>query len=420
MSEPVRVSTVLGESFSDLHREVRSGEYTHWWLKGGRGSLKSSAASIEVVFCLLRNPDVNFVVLRKVAKTLRKSVYAQMLWAIGALGVSAAFKASLSPLEITYRPTGQKIVFEGLDEPEKLKSLKFEQGYCGGIWFEEIDQFHGMEEVRNVQQSLLRGGEHFWCFYSFNPPRSRDSWVNKLLAAPVPDSWRVYDSCYLDAPPSWLGPEFLAIADALKESDDRAYRHEYLGEPVGSGGNVFDNVEVREITDAEIATFGHIYNGVDFGYFPDPWVFVRMSYDAPRRTLYLFGEESGVKLSDEAAAERIKPHLSDEQGNLRRETVTCDSADPKAIAKYRGLGLDARGAVKGPGSVDHRMKWLASRSKIVIDPARCPLAAREFVAYELERTKDGEYVSGYPDRDNHSIDSTGYALERVIGRRVNV
>ncbi len=420
MSEPVRVSTVLGESFSDLHREVRSGEYTHWWLKGGRGSLKSSAASIEVVMSVMRRPEANAVVLRKVAKTLRKSVYAQVLWAIQVLGVSSAFKASLSPLEITYRATGQKIIFEGLDEPEKLKSLKFEHGYCGILWFEEIDQFGGMTEVRNVWQSLLRGGEDFRCFYSFNPPRSRDNWVNRLLAAPVPASWRVHESCYLDAPAEWLGPEFLAVAHALEETDERAYRHEYLGEPVGTGGNVFDNVEIREITDEEIKTFGAFYNGVDFGYFPDPWVFERMAYDAPRRTLYLVGEESGVKLSDEAAVERITPHFSDEQGNLRRETVTCDSADPKAIAKYRGLGLDARGAVKGPGSVDHATKWLASRTRIVIDPARCPLAAREFVAYELERTKDGEYVSGYPDRDNHSIDATRYGLERVIGRRVNV
>jgi PBSX family phage terminase large subunit len=204
MTSEVRVSEVLAPNQHDFHRDVKAHEATHYWLAGGRGSTKSSAASIELWLTLIRNPGVNAVVLRKVAKTLRKSVYAQVKWAAVTLGLSDRIKATTSPMEIVYEPTGQKIVFEGLDEPEKIKSLKFESGYSGIVWFEEIDQFGGMEEVRNVQQSLLRGGDLFWCLYSFNPPRSRDNWVNKHLSTERPGN-RVYRTDYRDVPVVWLG-----------------------------------------------------------------------------------------------------------------------------------------------------------------------------------------------------------------------
>jgi PBSX family phage terminase large subunit len=415
----VLLDDVLAPNQWELHRDVMDHAATHYWLAGGRGSTKSSAASIELLLLLIKNPGVNAVVLRKIAKTLRKSVYAQVQWAIAMLGLSAKFKATVSPMEITYRPTGQKIVFEGLDEPEKIKSLKFPAGYCGVVWFEEIDQFHGMEEVRSVHQSLLRGGDLFWCFYSFNPPRSRNNWVNRHLSTGIPGN-RVYRTTYLDVPPEWLGEQFILEAEQLAELDERAYRHEYLGEVVGTGGNVFENVTLRAITDDEIDGFDRVYNGVDWGYFPDPWVFLRMHYQAAQRRLLVFDERSGVKLSNEQTAELVKAALSDRSGNFVRETVTCDSAEPKSVDNYRALGIDARRALKGPGSVEHGMKWISTRVEIVIDPKRCPLAAREFTAYEFERNREGEYVSSYPDADNHSIDAARYALEHVTTRRANV
>lgn len=418
-SEPVRLSETIAPSFHDLHRDVRDHSATHVWLRGGRGSTKSSFASVEVIMLLLRNPDVNAVVLRKVADTLRSSVYAQLLWAISALGLDAKFRATTSPMEIEYLPTGQRIIFRGVDKPEKIKSLKVAKGYVGVTWFEEIDQFAGMAEVRNIHQSLMRGGDRFWALYSFNPPRSRDNWVNRELATPHADRI-VHASDYRDVPADWLGEQFIAEAEALRDLDEKAYRHEYLGEVVGTGGNVFENVVLREITDAEIETFDVTYNGVDFGYFPDPWVFLRIHYQAAQRRILIFDEATGVKLSNEASAAVINARLSDRAGNVRRETVTCDAAEPKSVDNYRALGIDARRAVKGPGSVEHGIKWLASRVEIVIDPKRCPLAAREFMAYEHEQNREGEYVSGYPDADNHTIDAARYALERVTTRRHNV
>jgi PBSX family phage terminase large subunit len=419
MTSEVRVSEVLAPNQHDFHRDVKAHEATHYWLAGGRGSTKSSAASIELWLTLIRNPGVNAVVLRKVAKTLRKSVYAQVKWAAVTLGLSDRIKATTSPMEIVYEPTGQKIVFEGLDEPEKIKSLKFESGYSGIVWFEEIDQFGGMEEVRNVQQSLLRGGDLFWCLYSFNPPRSRDNWVNKHLSTERPGN-RVYRTDYRDVPVVWLGEQFLLEAEQLRELNETAYKHEYLGEVVGTGGNVFENVVLRTITDEEIATFDRVYNGVDFGFFPDPWVLGRHHYQKAQRRLFIFDEAHDWKLSDEQAANLIKQHLSDANGTVRREKVVCDSAEPKAIDKYRHLGINARGAVKGPGSVEHGMKWLATRVEIVIDPKRCPLHSEEFTSYEHERNAAGDYISSYPDENDHGISACRYGLEEVMNRRANV
>lgn len=225
----------------------------------------------------------------------------------------------------------------------------------------------------------------------------------------------MHSSDYRGVPVEWLGEQFIAEAELLLELDERAYRHEYLGEVVGTGGNVFENVVLRAITDEEIAAFDRVYNGLDWGYFPDPWLFTRIAYQAAQRRLLIFDEASEVKASNEATAAIVRQHLGD-----RRETVTCDSAEPKSIDNYRALGIDARGAAKGPGSVEHGIKWLSSRVEIVIDPNRCPLAAEEFMAYEHEQNRAGEYVSGYPDADNHTIDAVRYALERVTTRRANV
>ena len=429
MSEAVRLSSVIAPAFHELHRSVRAHEVTHHWLRGGRGSTKSTFISIEILMLLMRNPFANAIVMRKVGKTLRNTVYAQLLWSIGALGLDSKFRATVSPMEITYKPTGQKIVFIGLDEPEKIKSIKFVAGYPALVWFEEVDQFSGMEEIRNVHQSLLRGGDVFWCFYSFNPPRSRDNWVNHEVT--VERTGRiVHSSDYRDVPEAWLGEQFYAEIEELLRTegkterqvlvDDRAYRHEYLGEVTGSGGNVFENVVLREVTDAEIASFDRVYNGVDWGWYPDPWTFGRCAYLPAQRSVVIFDEASGTRLSNEQSAAIVKRHLSDKDGNVRREPVVCDSAERKSTENYRALGIDARNAVKGPGSREHGFKWLASRAEIVIDPKRCPLAAREFVSYEFEQNREGTYVSGYPDGDDHSIDRTRYALESVMTRRRNV
>lgn len=401
----------MGPAYKDVHRAVKSGAYNQFVLAGGRGSLKSSYVSAEIILQLVQHPGIHAVVLRKVANTLRKSVFAQYQWAIDKLGLSSKFLATVSPMELTYLPTGQKILFFGTDDPSNLKSIKVPFGYIGILHFEEWDQFSGLEETRNIEQSVLRGGEIALEFKTFNPPKTRDNFANRYILQSKPGQL-VHKSTYLQAPPDWLGPRFIADAEHLKETNYPAYEHEYLGVANGSGGQVFDNLDIRVIAPEEIRGFDRIYNGVDWGYYPDPWAFNRMHYDAGRRTLYIFGELTRRKAGNRETADALI-----EYGITGTDRITADSAEKKSVMDYREYGLDCRTAIKGPGSVDYSHKWLQSLTKIVIDPDRCPDTAAEFLNYEYDRDKSGEVISGYPDRNNHHIDAVRYAMESVWKRR---
>lgn len=411
MMSDIRLSEKIGSAFYNVAHDVFHHGHTHYDFSGGRGSLKSSTVSVLVPLLLINNPGTHALVLRKVANTIRDSVYAQYIWAIGELGMAAYWEAKVSPMELIYKPTGQKIMFRGADDPMKIKSIKVPFGYIAVTHFEEKDQFAGRAEIRTVLQSTMRGGSMFWNFESYNPPISRDNWANKDSLEERADRL-CHKSTYLQAPPEWLGEQFLAEAEHLKATDERAYQHEYLGIPVGTGGNVFDNLELREITDEEMSHFDHIYQGVDYGWFPDPFAFIRLHYDRARETIYLMDEIYQNKLTNEASGNIII------QRGYKDAYITCDSAEPKSVADYRAMGLPAKAAVKGPGSVDYGMKWL-QRRKIVIDRKRTPNAYNEFVNYEYDRNKDGDIISGYPDENNHLIDATRYAVER-ISRRMGV
>lgn len=409
----IHITSLIGPAFYDLTRDVFRHGHTHYDVSGGRGSLKSSWVSLMVPPLLIVSPDTHALVLRKVGNTIRDSVYAQYIWAIGELGMSEYWEARKTPMELIYKPTGQKIMFRGADDPMKIKSIKVPFGYIAVTHFEEKDQFAGRQEIRTILQSTMRGGAKFWNFESYNPPISRDNWANLDSLEERADRL-CHKSTYLEAPPEWLGEQFLAEADFLKETNERAYRHEYLGEAVGNGSDVFENLEIREITDEEIARFDRVENGLDWGYFPDPWAFNRVYYDSARQTLYIFDELTEYKKGNSETAELLKRH-----GLTREDRITADSAEPKSVADYNKMGLRCSGAEKGPGSVEYSMKWLQSLRAIVIDPRRCPDTREEFSGYEYERTRDGDIVSGYPDRDNHHIDAVRYATEHIWKRPGN-
>lgn len=405
-----RLTDIVSPVFSEPHRLIKSGEIDELVAKGGRGSTKSSYMSIVLFMQLLRHPECHAVVLRKVANTLRNTVYAQMCWAIGALGLTGKCTCTVSPMQIIYRPTGQRIMFFGADDPGKIKSIKVPQGYIGIVWFEELDQFSGPEEVRNIEQSTLRGGPYSLTLKSFNPPAASRNWANRY-ALETKAGKLVHHSTYLTTPPEWLGQRFLDDADHLRKTNDTKYRHEYLGEAVGNGTQVFDNLHLRTITDKQIKSFDRIYNGVDWGWYPDPWAFNRVYYDANRKVLCIFDEARRNKTSNTDTAEIVKSKT------LPGEIITADNAENKSISDYRALGLRARAAEKGPNSVAYSMKWLQSLRAIIIDPKRCPYTAREFGEYEYSLDKYGEPDGSYPDADNHHIDAVRYALERVYRRR---
>ena len=356
----------------------------------------------------MEDPNIHAVVIRKVGNTIKNSVLPQIVWGLEQLGVLDKFRVKLSPPEITYKKTGQKILFFGLDDPAKVKSIKLPFGYVGIVWFEELDQFSGMEEIRNVLQSLLRGGPSYQVFGTYNPPKSRNNWVNEEILVDDPDRL-VHHSTYLTVPEDWLGPQFLAEAEKLKAKNERAYRHEYLGEVTGTGGAVFENVENIAMSDELVGNFDRLYYGLDFGFAVDPLAYVAMYYDAKREDLYIFDEIYQQKLTNSQAAGRIAQRTGD-------RLIIADSAEPKSIKEMKDYGLHITGARKGPDSVEHGIKWLQDRAHIYIDKRRCPNAFREFISYEYERNREGQFISAYPDKNNHAIDAVRYGMGPAMPR----
>ena len=209
------LSETISPAFAESHRAVKAGTINELVEKGGRGSCKSSYISLEIILLILKNPLIHACVFRKYGNTLRTTVYTQVVWAIAQLGLTRKFRCTVSPMECTYLPTGQKIMFFGLDDPGKVKSIKVPFGYIGIDWFEELDQFDGPEQIRNVEQSTLRGGSFSFTFKSFNPPAMARNWANRYVLEKKPGQM-VHHSTYLTAPPEWLGPRFIADAEHLK------------------------------------------------------------------------------------------------------------------------------------------------------------------------------------------------------------
>jgi PBSX family phage terminase large subunit len=398
---------VLGKAFVDINRQIKPNiEYV---FEGGRGGLKSSFVAFKIVELIKNNPQMHACITRQVAGTLKDSVYANMKWAINELGLMEEFECKVSPLEIKYIKTGQTIYFRGLDDETKLKSIKPEFGYIGILWKEEKDQMKGDAQERSVNQSVLRGGDKSYDFSSYNPPKSKSNWVNRIKLVPNPKRV-IHHSSYLEAPAEWLGQKFIDDAAHLKEINPEAYEHEYLGIPNGDGGNVFEYLEIRDITDEEISHMDRIFAGVDYGWYPDAFCYLRTYYDSAREKIYLIDELYVNKWSNSKTADWIKKKGYDDY------TMICDSAEPKSVNDFRDAGLPARGAIKGPGSIEYGFKFLQTKT-LVIDPKRTPNAYKEITEYEYDRDKEGNVISGYPDGNDHAISALRYAYEPLFNRR---
>lgn len=423
----MNASELIIKAFHAILADVFAAGHRHYWMDGGRASTKSSFISICIVLLVASFPWANAVIVRRFSNTLRDSVYTQVLWAIGELGLDGYFQALKSPLEIVYLPTGQRIVFRGMDDPLKLKGVKFEKGYAAVIWFEELDQFAGWEVVQSAINSLRRGGDTFWLFYSYNPPKTLWSWVNKKRLEMERDpSAIVHHSTYLDVVeehPDWLGEPFIEDAEWLRDTNPNAYRWELLGEITGTGGNVFDNVKEVRLTDEEIRGFEHHRNGIDWGWFPDPWRFVRCDFQADERRLVIYDERSRHKTVASDTARIVADALTysdrpEQAPYYHDQTVWCDdTADGKQqMAVYRReLGIKARPARKG-NMRRLSYQWLAGLREIAIDPVRCPLTFEEFTLKEYMRDRNDEWIDEIPDGNDHSIDAVRYAVMEDVLR----
>ena len=402
-----RISEIINKNFYEFWKAINSDKYLFHVLKGGRASAKSTHIAIWLVLALMKYP-VTCLCIRKVGNTLAESVFEQLKEAIEILNVSHVWKIQKSPLQLVYTPRGNKFIFRGADDPAKIKSIKMSKFPIAFVWFEELAEFKTEEEVSTIVNSVLRAelpaGLSYKVIYSYNPPKRKQSWVNKKFETQfIPSNTYMHHSTYLDNP--HISKAFIEEANEVKKRNEFKYRWEYLGEPIGSGIVPFSNLTFRTITDKEIASFDNIRQGIDWGYATDPFSFGRFHYDKTRRKLYILDEYYGVKKSNRDVAEWLK-------SKRYNFTLTrADSAEPKSIDELRAYGIKIIGAKKGPGSVEYGEKWLDDLEEIIIDPRRTPNAAKEFENIDYQTDKEGNPKAKLEDKDNHFIDCTRYACE---------
>lgn len=352
--------------------------------------------------------QVTTLVVRKVARTLEESVFEQLKEAIDMLGVSMYWRVVKSPLQLIYLPVGNKIIFRGADDPLKIKSIKVSKFPIAFMWIEELAEFKTEEEVSTIENSVLRAelpdGLFYAFYYSYNPPKRKQSWVNKKYESQfIPANTYVHHSTYLDNP--HISKAFIEEAQEVQQKKPQKYEWEYLGKAIGSGVVPFDNLVFRAITDDELRAFDNIRQGIDWGYGVDPFAFVRWHYDKTRRRIYALDEIYGVKLSNREAAEQIKEKA------FHPLITVADSAEPKSIDEMKDYGIRIKGAKKGPGSVEYGEKWLDDLEEIVIDPQRTPNLAKEFEDIDYQTDADGNPKAKLEEVNNHTIDATRYAFE---------
>ena len=395
----------------DTHNYVAAGFVNH-------NSLKSSFVSVAIILGLEKDAaeayqhkiagDPNWkhylthaVCYRKVFGTCDQSVYSQLVWAIDKLGLTMEYECKKSPLKIIRRRTGQMILFRGLDDPLKSKSLKTPFSFFRYCWFEEAAEFDGIEEIRNVRQSVQRGGHDFITFYSYNPPETSANWVNFEMAnleAKDP-TFHHYHTDYRSVPVDWLGPQFFAEANLLKSINERSYRHEYLGEITGNGGTVFPNVKAISLTDEDISHFSHLHWGCDFGVV-DPTVLIGLEYERVNHRIIIFTEVYESNMLLDRMEKLFKEHY------FGYEWIRADCAAKQMIMELENRGLPMLPALKGADSILHGVKFLQNLKEICIDPVRCPNTFKEFSLYEYEKLKGtNQFTDKLPDKMNHAIDS---------------
>ena len=404
-----KLSDLLPEKFHSVWRATLNSDILNIVCKGGRGSGKSSDIA-HIITQLLMRYAVNAVGIRYVDNTLEQSLYEQMKWAIEQQGVSHLFKFNKSPLRITYKPRGNYMIFRGAQNPERIKSLKDSKFPFAIGWIEELAEFKNEDEVTTITNSLLRGelddGLLYKFFYSYNPPKRKQSWVNKKYETSFqPKNTFIHHSTYKDNP--FISKEFLSEVEAARVRNPRRAEWEYDGKAIGSGVVPFDNlrIEAGSITDEMVANFDNIRQGLDYGYATDPLAFVRWHYDKKRNCIYAIDELYEVKCSNRRAAQWIKSNKYHYQDIIAE-------VEPKSNAEMRNEHdiSKIRQVTKGPDSVEYGEKWLDDLDAIYIDPLRTPNIAKEFENIDYQTDRDGNPKPRLEDKDNHTIDATRYAF----------
>lgn len=410
----LNTSNLYPQVYWGLREAVLNREYDTFRLKGGRASLKSSICATLTIELMLRYSWVCAAVFMKEKTRLRGGAFNLYREVITRMGLDNYFKFSVSPMTITYKPTGQYIMFSGLDDPFKTKGFSTgdPKKFFAVTHWEELDQFHGIGEIDTALESLIRGGMPFsWCFQCYNPPENRNNWCNRDSLISVPGRL-VMHTDYRQIPPEWLGEPFYKKMRALRARSEREYRWRYLGESTGTGGSVFENIREKAISDDDIELFrlrGSMYNGQDWGYFPDPAAFVRWHYDVKTDSLYCVAERRKNKSTYAREARAIIDSRFNDT-----DTVLDSARGGEMYDAFANEGVLVRNMYKGRKeqlSREFGIQWLQTRKNIYIDPKRTPNTFEEFMGYEYQKDlKTGEFLNKVITFNDHFIDASRYAL----------
>lgn len=380
--------------------------------KGSRASKKSTTTAMNLIYRIMEYPESNALVVRKTYRTLLDSCFAQLKWAVNRLGVKNYFDFKLSPLEIIYKPTGQKILFRGLDDPLKVTSVTVDVGSLCFLWIEEAYEIMSESDFDMLDESI-RGevpkGHFKQITLTFNPWNERH-WIKRRFFDKVDKDVLAITTNYICN--EWLDRSDLNVFERMKENNPRRYQVAGLGNWGIVDGLIYENFEERLFTLEEIKDYKTVA-GLDFGYTNDPTAFFIGFLDKKDSILYVWDEMYSKGLSNKKIYENIK------NMGYSKEKITGDSAEPKSIDELKGYGLRIKGAKKGKDSILNGIQWIQNL-KIVIHP-RCNNFLTEISNYQWDKDKFGKTLNRPIDDFNHLLDAMRYALEDDIqSKTINV
>ena len=403
----VNIADIVGKGYGEFWRF--KGRYKV--VKGSRASKKSSTQSLRVIYEIVSNPVINWLVVRKTERTLRDSCFAQLKWAMRRLHVEKYFRCSVSPLEITYIPTGQKILFRGLDDPLKVTSITVDSGCLCRLWIEEAYEITKEDDFNRLDESIrgqLPEGMYHQVVLTLNPWSDRH-WLKK----------RFFDtpsSNVLAMTTNYRCNEFLSQSDLLlfEEMKKNPRRYAVAGEGDWGvvDGLVYENWKEQVFDTSEITRRATVKSafGLDFGYTNDPSAFVCLLVDETAREIYVFDEMYQKGMSNDDIGEELL------RRGYSKERIRADSAEPKSIAYLRKKYLRRiRAAKKGPDSIMAGVTLIQDYT-IIIHPS-CVNFITEISNYTWATDKFDNKINKPVDDFNHLMDAMRYAMEDFDGRK---
>lgn len=374
-------------------------------VKGSRASKKSKTTALWIICNMMKFPDANTLVIRKTFRTLKDSCFAELKWAIHRFKVDAFWDVKESPLEMTYKPTGQKIYFRGLDDPLKVTSITVDIGCLCWMWIEEAYEITKESDFDMLDESI-RGEVPEGLFkqitLTFNPWNERHWMKHRFFDDPDDQTLALTTNYKCN---EWLDASDLKVFEDMKKRNPRRYKVAGLGDWGIVEGLVYENWKEQKFTLDDVRGF-HTVCGLDFGYTNDPSAFFIGFLDLENKRLYVWDEMYETGLSNRKIYETITGM------GYGKETITADSAEPKSIDELRSLGLYVHGAKKGKDSINNGIQWIQDL-EIIVHP-RCVNFLTEISNYMWKSDRFGKKLNEPIDDFNHLMDAMRYALEQYI------